>query len=647
MRSASPTRGRATSRPSSRSLGTTRRAAKGGDGRQDRAVARPVTGAQLQHFLQRFDGKPGDAQAHCDELLVNVVTTAVAADEHRALDVLRSGASARVSALLGNLHVLGLEGRARQGARAGATRSRARRPTAAPCSSRRRSRWRWAWARATRPRPRCCCAPRLRARRQRVARDHQGADGVPRVQVRQGVRARARDAPGAGDAHPVAVAQGRVPAAAHQARAHAAVVLADDVGRRERRVLLLQRQGADLDVGGAERAVPADGARPLHAAARARVALARPRQAARGPPARARHVHGVQGRRGARFCNSCDPPRFEGLGRSGATGRGGLLQVLRVAPQRLGRVPQARVHHHEEVRRAPLRCCVCADSFATRHCHGSAGTHCVANFCARLLEDDAPARQARAARVDGLRRGRARVRHVRAQVAVQHCVQYQRRPVQVVLATRTAKARRRATPSRRSSRSTIPRTARSCARRAARARRRRTTSGGTTRRGAASAKRPCATRAPPSTRRSRVRNSFRVNSVFGRDRRRQRTRPSASCAAAGPKEKDGTKNSFTRCIQCGDVYCTNKWMGNPGCFAKHHAKGHLEGTSRSRTRTWTSSRRTRPSSSGCARRRRRRRRKREGAHPAARGARARAARGPEPTASVRLASPRRRSTPRP
>ena len=40
-----------------------------------------------------FDGKPGDAQAHCDELLVHVVTTAVAADEHKALAVLRSGAA--------------------------------------------------------------------------------------------------------------------------------------------------------------------------------------------------------------------------------------------------------------------------------------------------------------------------------------------------------------------------------------------------------------------------------------------------------------------------------------------------------------------------------------------------------------------------
>jgi len=30
----------------------------------------------------------------------------------------------------------------------------------------------------------------------------------------------------------------------------------------------------------------------------------------------------------------------------------------------------------------------------------------------------------------------------------------------------------------------------------------------------------------------------------------------------------------TVCVECGDVYCSVKWMGNPGCFAKHHRKGH-------------------------------------------------------------------------
>jgi hypothetical protein len=28
------------------------------------------------------------------------------------------------------------------------------------------------------------------------------------------------------------------------------------------------------------------------------------------------------------------------------------------------------------------------------------------------------------------------------------------------------------------------------------------------------------------------------------------------------------------CVACGDVYCSVKWMGNPGCFAKVHRKGH-------------------------------------------------------------------------
>jgi len=28
------------------------------------------------------------------------------------------------------------------------------------------------------------------------------------------------------------------------------------------------------------------------------------------------------------------------------------------------------------------------------------------------------------------------------------------------------------------------------------------------------------------------------------------------------------------CVQCGDVYCSVKWMGNPGCFRKTHAKGN-------------------------------------------------------------------------
>ena len=28
------------------------------------------------------------------------------------------------------------------------------------------------------------------------------------------------------------------------------------------------------------------------------------------------------------------------------------------------------------------------------------------------------------------------------------------------------------------------------------------------------------------------------------------------------------------CVECGDVYCNEKWMGNPGCFVKSHLKGN-------------------------------------------------------------------------
>ena len=29
-----------------------------------------------------------------------------------------------------------------------------------------------------------------------------------------------------------------------------------------------------------------------------------------------------------------------------------------------------------------------------------------------------------------------------------------------------------------------------------------------------------------------------------------------------------------RCVECGDVYCSVKWMGNPGCFVKVHRHGN-------------------------------------------------------------------------
>lgn len=29
-----------------------------------------------------------------------------------------------------------------------------------------------------------------------------------------------------------------------------------------------------------------------------------------------------------------------------------------------------------------------------------------------------------------------------------------------------------------------------------------------------------------------------------------------------------------QCVECGDLYCSNSWMGNPGCWQTHHAKGN-------------------------------------------------------------------------
>lgn len=52
-----------------------------------------------------------------------------------------------------------------------------------------------------------------------------------------------------------------------------------------------------------------------------------------------------------------------------------------------------------------------------------------------------------------------------------------------------------------------------------------------------------------------------------------------------PPEDDGLEEHPTACVvcgkppdtlcaDCGDVYCSNKWMGNPGCFVKMHRKGN-------------------------------------------------------------------------
>ena len=29
-----------------------------------------------------------------------------------------------------------------------------------------------------------------------------------------------------------------------------------------------------------------------------------------------------------------------------------------------------------------------------------------------------------------------------------------------------------------------------------------------------------------------------------------------------------------KCVECGDLYCSRTWMGNPGCWATTHAKGN-------------------------------------------------------------------------
>lgn len=43
--------------------------------------------------------------------------------------------------------------------------------------------------------------------------------------------------------------------------------------------------------------------------------------------------------------------------------------------------------------------------------------------------------------------------------------------------------------------------------------------------------------------------------------------PMPVCVSCGEKADQ-------RCAQCGDDYCSNTWMGNPGCFAKLHHKGN-------------------------------------------------------------------------
>lgn len=40
------------------------------------------------------------------------------------------------------------------------------------------------------------------------------------------------------------------------------------------------------------------------------------------------------------------------------------------------------------------------------------------------------------------------------------------------------------------------------------------------------------------------------------------------CVNCGSKEVD------IKCMQCGDFYCSETWMGHPGCFVLLHSKGN-------------------------------------------------------------------------
>ena len=52
------------------------------------------------------------------------------------------------------------------------------------------------------------------------------------------------------------------------------------------------------------------------------------------------------------------------------------------------------------------------------------------------------------------------------------------------------------------------------------------------------------------------------------------------CPNRLPKERDGSfcvvcgEPADSKCVECRDLYCSRKWMGNPGCFTKNHSKGN-------------------------------------------------------------------------
>ena len=52
------------------------------------------------------------------------------------------------------------------------------------------------------------------------------------------------------------------------------------------------------------------------------------------------------------------------------------------------------------------------------------------------------------------------------------------------------------------------------------------------------------------------------------------------CPNRGLNEPDGHycvvcgELADSRCLECNDLYCSRKWMGNPGCFAKNHKRGN-------------------------------------------------------------------------
>jgi hypothetical protein len=273
-----------------------------------------------------------------------------------------------------------------------------------------------------------------------------------------------------------------------------------------------------------------------------------------------------------RFCNSCDQPRFEG--KHPKWGDGKFHFCFKCFASHHNVSAAFRKHEFTITKKfdaAPLRCCVCAE-LATRRCHGSAGTHCDANFCAGCWKTTH-------------RRGK-RAQHVwtgfvaaapvcvmcEAQVAVQHCVQCNDDLCKSCSDDTHSKGKKTRHTFKKIIEKYDPEDGEElcsfCGTRKA-------TKDDEWGNNATRCRECKAALCDSCAAFNHEDVCEKLVNAFG-DRTTLITHPTKCIVCGrGPKEKDGTKNSFTRCIQCGDVYCTNKWMGNPGCFAKHHAKGHL------------------------------------------------------------------------